>query len=325
MGYPRSILVDRENGGFYHVTSRCVRRAWLCGFDPVSGRSFEHRRQWIEDRILFLAEIFAAKIYGYAVMDNHYHIVLHVDPHGVGMWTDQEVARRWVALTPPKRKGEIDLDKIEARIAALMEDAERLSVCRRRLGDLSWFMRFLNETIARRANREDECKGRFWEGRFECQVLLDERAVLGCMAYVDLNPIRAGKATSLEASEHTSVRERIERIRRKPELLESALSLSPLAGDRARPPRLEITELEYLELLDWSGRSFREGKRGRIPPDKPSVLNRLEDQAGSAWMDMIGAYAKRRQRAFGALSAVKMHARELKARWRALCQQKIAP
>jgi hypothetical protein len=317
-------LVDRENGGFYHVISRCVRRAWLCGFDPVSGRSFEHRRQWIEDRIRFLADVFAVEVYGYAVMDNHYHIVLHVDPREAGTWTDREVARRWVALTPPKRKGEIDLDRIEARIAALMEDAERLPVCRRRLGDLSWFMRFLNEPIARRANREDDCKGRFWEGRFECQVLLDERAVFGCMTYVDLNPIRAGKATTLEESEHTSVRARIEQIRRRPELLKSALPLSPVAGHRSRPPRFDVTEREYLELLDWSGRSFREDKRGRIPPDMPSVLNRLEDKAASGWMDTVAAYAKRRRRAFGTLSAVKIHALELKARWRALRQQKTA-
>ncbi|WP_133511163.1 hypothetical protein [Candidatus Thiosymbion oneisti] len=82
-------------------------------------------------------------------------------------------------------------------------------VYRARLHDLSWFMRTLNEHIARRANAEDGVKGRFWEGRFKSQALLDEKALPAAMAYVDLNPVRAGLAETPEASDYTSIQERI--------------------------------------------------------------------------------------------------------------------
>ena len=155
--YPRSHLIDPENPGFYHLISRCVRRAWLCGKDPLTGRSFDHRRQWIEDRMLKLASCFTVELYAYAVMSNHYHIVLYVDPKAPRKLSAGEVAHRWITLCPPTRHGLIDESRFDSCVEALMEDEERLEVCRRRLGDLSWFMRFMNENIARRATVEDAC------------------------------------------------------------------------------------------------------------------------------------------------------------------------
>ncbi|MCE3003577.1 MAG: hypothetical protein LW860_12905 [Xanthomonadaceae bacterium] len=204
MTSPRSQLVDPEAPGFYHCISRCVRRAFLCGEDALTGRSFEHRKQWVEDRLLELAEVFAVGVYAYAVMSNHLHLVVYVDPSATLAWSPDEVAQRWVRLTPVRVDGEIDEAACEARAAALAGNAERIAVLRERLGSLSWFMRFLNEPIARRANREDGCTGHFWEARFKCQALLDDAAVLACMAYVDLNPIRAGLAPDLPSSPYTS-------------------------------------------------------------------------------------------------------------------------
>jgi len=83
MTYPRSHLVSEDEPGFYHVVSRCVRRAFLCGFDKVTKKCFKHRRHWIEDRILELADCFSVSVYSYAVMSNHFHVVLHVDPTAV--------------------------------------------------------------------------------------------------------------------------------------------------------------------------------------------------------------------------------------------------
>ena len=144
-------------------------------------------------------------------MSNHAHLVVKNDPVAVREWSKEEVARRWYRLFPGGRdsKGEpVRPDPVVEH--RFLEDEERVEVCRKRLGNLSWYMRCLNEPIARRANREDNCSGRFWEGRLKCQRLENEGAVLTCMAYVDLNPVRAGLAKVPEASEFTSIFDRIQ-------------------------------------------------------------------------------------------------------------------
>jgi REP element-mobilizing transposase RayT len=312
--YPRSHLIDRENGGFYHLISRCVRRAWLCGEDPLTGRSFEHRRQWIEDRMLKLATCFTVELYAYAVMSNHYHIVLHIDPKAADGLSDYEVAHRWITLTPPTHKGEIDQLRFDTKVDALSGNTERLAVCRQRLGDLSWFMRFMNEWISRRANAEDGCKGRFWEKRFESKVLLDERAAYTCMTYVDLNPIRAGMTTRLEESDHTSVKRRIE-VASASQSKALAESLRPLNEVPVRdPPRLEISLGGYLALVDWTGRMLRDDKAGAIPDDVVPVLARLTGDT-DAWVAGVLEHSAPHRRAFGHVDALKALARRLGQHW----------
>jgi REP element-mobilizing transposase RayT len=190
--------------------SRCVRRAFLCGEDELTGKNFEHRRQWIEDRLLVLANIFAIDIAAYAVMSNHYHVVLHINREQALSWSELEVVEHWHRLF----KGSLLSQRFYQGDVLNKAELNALSgqVCewRDRLMSISWFMRCTNEPIAREANHEDEATGRFWEGRFKSQALLDEKALAACMAYVDLNPIRARMAESPEQSDHTSVKQRIE-------------------------------------------------------------------------------------------------------------------
>ena len=211
MTQPRSSHVSLDDTPWYHCVSRCVRRAFLCGEDAVTGKSFEHRRGWIAERIKQLAGVFAIDVAAYAVMGNHYHVVVRIDRDRALGWSVEEVLRRWTALfSGPllvrKYLSEARGEMGEAEIAKVAELAETY---RARLYDLSWFMRTLNEYIARRANAEDGVKGRFWEGRFKSQALLDEQALLAAMAYVDLNPVRAGIAETPEDSDYTSIQERV--------------------------------------------------------------------------------------------------------------------
>jgi hypothetical protein len=170
--------------------------------------------------------------------------------------------------------------------------AELFASWRERLADISWFMRCINEPIARLANREDHCTGRFWEGRFKSQALLDARAVLACMAYVDLNPIRAAMAKTPEQSDYTSIQERI--------LHPQDGSLRPFAEQDA--DGIPFNLKDYLELVDWGGREVKQYKRGYIPASAPPILARLRMDAAP----VLDYLARDDLPGFGAMGPVSM-------------------
>ena len=267
MPKPRRTQVSLDATPYYHCVSRCVRRAFLCGTDSVSSQSFEHRRQWIEDKLYDLTRVFALDLCAYAVMSNHYHVVLYVDIAEAESWSPDEVITRWhqvfngTLFSQRHMRGEA-LNKVELKV--LDKD---IAIWRQRLMDISWFMRVLNEAIARQANAEDNCTGRFWEGRFKSQALLDEAALAACLAYVDLNPIRAGMAKTPETSDYTSIQQRIntaQAAHSPNHLHQQPKGLLPFAGypRQDSPKGLPFRLTDYLELVDWTGRILREDKRG---------------------------------------------------------------
>lgn len=265
-------LVDTP---YYHCVSRCVRRAFLCGKDKHSGQSYEHRRQWVEDRLLFLTTAFAIDACAYAIMSNHFHVVLHVSVERAKDWSDEDVCLRWHKL----HKGTLLTQRFIAQGADSLSNAEKLTLAstltiyRQRLMDISWFMRELNEPIARQANQEDKCSGHFWEGRFKSQALLDEHALAACMVYVDLNPIRANIAETPENSEHTSIKRRIHDLKRgyQPK------TLMPFVGNpkQHQPLGLTFALIDYVQLVDLSGRCIHPNKRGAIDINQSPILQRL--------------------------------------------------
>jgi REP element-mobilizing transposase RayT len=271
MTQPRSALVSLDATPWYHVVSRCVRRAYLCGEDHHTGRNFEHRRGWIVERLHKLAALFAIDVAAYAVMSNHLHIVVRVDAERALAWDRDEVLRRWTTLfTGPELVQRYRAHPEGLCAAELVRVDLWVTTYRERLMDLSWFMRVLNEPIARQANAEDGVTGRFWEGRFKSQALLDEQAVLTAMAYVDLNPIRAKMAETPEASAYTSVAERIAELRRKQDGgaesgPEARAPLMPFDATGRMATAIPFAFDDYLELIDATGRVIREDKRGFIP------------------------------------------------------------
>jgi REP element-mobilizing transposase RayT len=316
MGLPRSRYVREGEEGVYHCFSRCVRRAFLYGFDTVTGRDFSHRKIWLVDRLRHLASIFAIEVCAYAVMDNHYHTILRTRPDLIALWSDLEVATRWLKLFPKHRGSPVPIGDDE--IHALASCPERIAVLRKRLSSISWFMARLNEFMARAANKEDDVKGRFWDARFKCQALLDEAAIAACMVYVDLNPIRAALAGSPEDSDFTSIQQRIRCWQQQTPNSEPAFHdpswLCPIPSDSKQRGILPMTTAEYFDLVDRSGRTLRLNKRGFIDPDLSPILLRIGANP-DAWADTISLFGSKFPFAAGLISSLRRFAHQLGRRW----------
>ena len=285
-----------------HCINRCVRRGFLCGDDPVTGQNYDHRRQWIRNRLEFLGGVFGIELLGFSVMSNHFHCVLRTRPDVVEQWSDEEVARRWWRLFPQRRNEDgSPADPTDSDLLAIHGDEKVLAERRLRLSSVSWFMRCTSEVIARMSNAEDECTGRFWEGRFKARVLDSEEAIAACMVYVDLNPVRAGIAESLQHSDYTSVQDRMVDVESANEVESpDAKDVRVEHGQRSgwlspiplEPKRRKVRERktsrrasnkgslpmslpDYLLLVEWTGRQLHAGKRGYIKSEIPPLLERL--------------------------------------------------
>jgi len=310
----RKFLVDPTVTPFYHCISRCVRRALLCG------DAHSHRKQWIEEQLQKLAGIFAIDVCGFAVMDNHLHVLLRLNLQQAQSWSAEDIARRWLVLCPPRGTDGKPLTLTKQWIADRVQDTAWVAEARRRLSDLGWFMKFLKEPIARRANREEECTGAFWEGRFKSIAILDEASLLATCAYIDLNPVAAGIAAIPEKSPHTSVKARVEHCVAQGKLdklrdgspyvskvhLEKDHWLFPIEdkrdpnGNGLAGMLHGISLTGYLQLVDWTSRLVRSGK-ARVAVETPALLSRLgiDAQGWQATLEKLLGGAKRVGNYFG--------------------------
>ena len=306
MTTPRRLLVDPVNACDYHLVSRCVQQAFLFGRDPATGRDGSHRKQWLVDRMKLLACCFAVEIYAYCIMSNHFHLIARYDPLACWGWSDEEVARRWVDAFPPTKKGKVLEDRKPEARELLLGSPNRLLRARRTLGSLSDFMKHLKQPIARRANLENGTSGHAWDGRYYSGALLSEEALLAAMAYVDLNPVRAGIVERIEQCRNTSIAERV--VENNAEALQAYLAplVSGLADHRPQVaadaptigteapehadlapalPRPGITLCEYVGMV-------REMAVAVAAP-RPRRTNRV-----ASWLARMTVLGKR-QRAYG--------------------------
>ena len=249
--------------------------------------------------MLFLSQVFAIEVCAYAIMSNHTHLVLHINQQQALSWNTTEVLTRWHkvfkgTLLTQKYQSLPENERDTLSQSELLAIEQTTVIYRKRLMDISWFMRVLNEGIARQANKEDNCTGRFWEGRFKCQALLDESALLACMAYVDLNPIRAKMATTPETSDYTSIKQRIHHVlNHEQNHNQQPSTLKPFVGNPRKdmPNGIPFELTEYIELVEMTGRCIREDKAGHIDNNLPSILTRLNIEPDN-WLIMTKQFTK---------------------------------
>jgi hypothetical protein len=217
---------------------------------------------------------------------------------------------------------------LEPESPAWLTQDDKIANMRERLASVSEFMKYLSQPIALRANIEDDCKGKFWESRFKCQRLLDEAAVLSAMVYVDLNPVRAAMAQDLEDSDYTSIQQRIRETALK--LGNGGEQLQAVAGVPGTGS-LAISIAQYLNLVDWTGRQMHPGKRGKIDPERPRILDRL-GLTDRTWTTQVKATESDFYRVIGAAESIIDYAARVGQCWfhglgvaRELCKMRAKP
>jgi len=298
---------------YYHCITRCVRRSFLCGYDKYSRRNFNHRRQWIEQHLLMLSSAFCIDIAGYAIMSNHYHIVVHIDLQKAKNLSDSEVIERWhkIYKGPPLIRRFLADDLLSESEQRQVQ--EIVALWREELSNISRFMGHLNEAIARKANREDNCKGRFWESRFKLQAILDLKALLTTLCYVDLNPVRSRQSKTPEDSRFTSVRKRLDNK------CSGLMRFSKTSAKTMEPNDtgfnvIPIAFADYLELLDYTGRAIKRSKRGSIDGDAPPIMTRL-GYTPEQWVKTQKPSLSWVQKALGNSVSIKEYCAAIGQRW----------
>ncbi len=329
MTISRAKLVNPEVTRWYHCISRCVRRAYLFG-EGMEGGSGLNRKEWLDERLCFLNEVFAVSVAGYAVLDNHLHTLVRIDLADAKQWSPHEVARRWFVLFPPRDTKRQPIKVTPEFIESKTQDTAWVEEIRKRLSSISWFMKCLKEPLARLANKADDCKGTFFEGRFKSIAILDEESLLTVCAYIDLNPVAAGVAETPEESYHTSIKERVDYVASQGRIdelraakqgsvaatkaasqLEEGLWLIPIEDRRAIDSKREgllsgFTLGNYLLLVEYTGRIIRNGKDSisceladifdRIGTTAERWQTRMKRLIGSRWFGSFIASTRQRLR-----------------------------
>ncbi|MFO0827250.1 MAG: hypothetical protein U0572_03785 [Phycisphaerales bacterium] len=324
MAIPRKLLYDDSAPVVLHCVSRLVRRLYLLADESL--------RRMLVDRLRFLVTVFAIDVLEWAVLENHFHVVLATHPDLVALWSDREIAERFRALCPDRawrRRANIppgappQPEEIEDALAR----PQLIARWRRQLASPSTFHKFLKQRIARLINEADDVTGHCWEGRFKSIVALDDEAVVAHMVYVALNPVRAGMAEALDEYEFASIGERVEDLKRRIRAGEFA-GEAEAAREKLRAMRLvpalpcnpgsEATKIEtlanglpnpwfggrvpsvvegasvvsFIAQVEAAGRMRRLDKRGFIPDSAAGALAELDRALAAAGSAAGGVLAR---------------------------------
>lgn len=273
----RSVGLNASPVYSYHIYSRVVDKT--CHLENPKFKS------WMVDLLKRLSSAYAVKVYGYAMMSNHFHLVIRWTPKQAGEWSDQEVMRRWEIAHPIRNNHNdlaVDQAYIESTRAQRLSNPEWIAKAREKLSSVSFFMKDFKMAVSMHINKKTERKGTLWEGRYKLAALKDEYDLKNAMAYVDLNPFAAGVGDRPEASPHSSLHERSKQAR-EARKQPNATTTNP-AKQRTRTQLnswlhgyKDLISLEdYLNFVDRLARTFRKNKQ-HLKQGVSAILDRLEE------------------------------------------------
>ena len=275
----RSHFIDPDLPQTVHVTSKCSRslRLLVPGDAPASeGGPVEHadlRKELVMQRLEVLEGATCIAVCGFALMDNHMHLILRNLAELAKTWSAEEVMRRWLTLHPLRNWRSEPVEISEEAFAELVADEQLVAKRRRQLADVSEFMKDLKQRVAQEVNKLEGVGGRFWDGAFKCRVIEDEQQLVATMVYVDLNPFAAGACATPEQGRYTSLCGRLGRDEPGDAEVQPAEPAEPADrgaggadqadGPRPLPLRRRRSCAAWLRPLDESAEEQR--RRGERP------------------------------------------------------------
>ena len=293
----RRNLVDLSECSCYHVISRCTRQLQLLGSCTASRAE---RKGLLLKQLERVANFTAVGVAGWAVMDNHLHLLLKVDAEAARGWSDREVARRWLGLHPARDGYFRPVAVSDEQVDSFVSDTDQVVKMRERLMSISYFMKEIKQELTQRINKLEDTVGSLWAGRFKCKRVTDEAQLLTTLAYIELNPFAAGACKTPEAGKHTSLAARLHGVKAEGDNnAQDARSTGNTDTQDAHPrerrgwwmtvgggqpgmagrtraimPDTDLTFGRYLKLLDAVARLLRKGKKYLIG-DVKTISQRL--------------------------------------------------
>ncbi len=292
---PREDLVSETQPGVYLCSMHTLPgQGKRLGGSDKAGVSFDHRRKWIVEQLELQAAQMAVEVLAFSVLPKSISLLLRTRPDLVKHWSDAEVARRYqTALHAKVPFGEKRQPPPAEEIEHMLQSRVDLRRGRSRLSSLTWFVGQLTEATARNCNREDNTRGRFWEGRYQCLPLLDNPATAAAIGHVDLEPIFAGEATSLASCKFSSARFRNSQGK-------GFLAPTTAAGSKEKdlPNLLAVTEAELHKVLDWSTRQSKRLNGTALSDELIAIFQKLRVRP-AAWVVLIREFRELFHRAAG--------------------------
>jgi hypothetical protein len=292
---PREDLVSETQPGVYLCSMHTLPgQGKRVGGTDKSGVSFDHRRKWIVEQLELQAAQMAVEVLAFSVLPKSISLLLRTRPDLVKDWSDADVARRYLtALHAKVPFGEKRLPPPTGEIERMLANRVELRRGRSRLSNLTWFVGQLTEATARNCNREDNTRGRFWEGRYQCLPLLDEPATAAAIGHVDLEPVFAGEATSLASCKFSSAR-----LRNSSGKGLLAPATGAASKQKSLPNLLPVSDAELHKVLDWSTRQTKRLNGNALTAELVAIFETLKIRP-AAWLVLIREFRDLFHRAAG--------------------------